>query len=41
MRSGFKQLLDEAVGRDAVIRMTGQYDPDLVFADTVSSLQLD
>jgi hypothetical protein len=40
MRSGFKQLLDEAVGRDAVIRMTGQYDPDLVFADTVASLQL-
>jgi hypothetical protein len=40
MRSGFKQLLDEAVGRDAFIRMTGQYDPDLVFADTVASLQL-
>ena len=40
MRSGFKQLLDEAVGRDAVIRMTGHYDPDLVFADTVASLQL-
>jgi len=40
MRTGFKQLLDEAVGRDAVIRMTGHYDPDLVFADTVASLQL-
>ena len=40
MRNGFKQLLDEAVGRDAVIRMTGHYDPDLVFADTVESLQL-
>ncbi|MFT4726303.1 MAG: hypothetical protein ACI9UN_000798 [Granulosicoccus sp.] len=40
MRSGFKQLLDEAVSRDAVIRMTGHYDPDLVFADTVTSLQL-
>ena len=40
MRSGFKQLLDEAVGRDAVIRMTGHYDPDLVFSDIVASLQL-
>jgi hypothetical protein len=40
LRKGFKQLLDEAVGRDAFIRMTGQYDPDLVFADTVASLQL-
>ncbi|MFK7855198.1 MAG: hypothetical protein AB8B79_13840, partial [Granulosicoccus sp.] len=25
MRKGFRQLLDEAVGRDAVIRMTGHY----------------
>lgn len=40
MRSGFKQLLDEAVGRDAVIRMTGHYDPDKVFTDTIESLQL-
>lgn len=40
MRRGIRQLLDEAVGRDAIIRMTGQYDPDLVFADTVASLQL-
>ena len=40
MRAGFGQLLDEAVGRDAVIRMTGHYDPDLVFSDVVASLQL-
>ena len=40
MRAGFRQLLDEAVGRDAIIRMTGHYDPDLVFADTVAGLQL-
>lgn len=32
-RQGFGQLLDEAVGRDAVIRMTGRYDPDLVFGE--------
>lgn len=40
MRAGFRQLLDEAVGRDAVIRMTGHYDPDLVFTDVVASLHL-
>lgn len=40
MQTGFRQLLDEAVGRDAVIRMTGHYDPDQVFTDTVASLQL-
>lgn len=40
MRAGFKQLLDEAVGRDAVIRMTGHYDPDKVFSDTIDSLKL-
>lgn len=40
MRAGFKQLLDEAVGRDAVIRMTGHYDPDTVFNDVIGSLQL-
>lgn len=40
MRKGFKQLLDEAVGRDAVIRMTGHYDPDVVFTDTIAALQL-
>jgi len=41
MRAGFRQLLDEAVGRDAVIRMTGHYEADKVFNDVVSSLQLD
>ena len=40
MRSGFKQLLDEALARDAVIRMTGRYDPDVVFTDVVGSLNL-
>ena len=40
MRSGFAQLLDEAVGRDTIIRMTGHYDPDLVFSDVVAALQL-
>jgi hypothetical protein len=40
MRSGFSRLLDEAVARDAVIRMTGHYDPDQVFTDVVASLQL-
>ena len=40
MRAGFKQLLDEALGRDAVIRMTGHYDPDKVFTDVVASLNL-
>jgi len=40
MQKGFKQLLDEAVARDAVIRLTGHYDPDLVFTDVLASLQL-
>lgn len=40
MRKGIRQLLDEAVGRDALIRLTGHYDPDKVFMDVVSSLQL-
>lgn len=40
MRAGFKQLLDEAVSRDAVIRMTGRYEPEAVFSDVVASLQL-
>lgn len=38
MRQGFRQLLDEAVARDAIIRMTGHYDPDRVFTDVVASL---
>ena len=41
MRAGFKQLLDEALARDAVIRMTGHYDPDKVFSDVISSLSLE
>lgn len=40
MRAGFRQLLDEALARDAVIRMTGRYDPDVVFTDVVNSLNL-
>ena len=40
MRAGFKQLLDEALARDAVIRMTGRFDPDVVFNDVVKSLNL-
>ena len=36
-RRGFAQLLDEAVGRDAVIRMTGRYDPDVVFGDILGT----
>ena len=40
MRAGFRQLLDEAVGRDAVIRMTGHYDPEQVFTDVVTALKL-
>ncbi len=39
-RSGFSSLIDEAVARDAVIRLTGRYDPDAVFADTVASKQM-
>jgi len=34
-RKGVSGLIDEAVARDAVIRMTGQYDSDAVFADTL------
>lgn len=30
-RGVFRTLLDEAVGRDAVIRMTGRYDPHAAF----------
>jgi len=30
-RAVFKALLDEAVGRDAVIRLTGRYDPAAAF----------
>lgn len=36
MRAGFSQLLDEAVSRDAVIRMTGHYDADVVFDEGVA-----
>lgn len=41
-RAGFRTLLDEAVGRDAVIRMSGRYDAsaafDAVLSDTASGL---
>ncbi len=39
-RDGFKELLDEAISRDAVIRMTGRYDPDAAFADALQSRRL-
>jgi len=32
LRSGLSGLLDEAVRRDALIRMTGHYDPDEAFS---------
>jgi len=35
-RDGFKQLLDEAVGRDAFIRLSGHYDPDKAFAEVLA-----
>jgi len=39
-REGFKELLDEAIARDAVIRMTGRYDPDAAFTDSLQSRRL-
>ena len=36
LRSGLRSLLDEAVGKDAIIRMTGHYDPDTAFADVLA-----
>jgi len=32
-RTGIRSLLDEAVRRDAVIRLTGRYDPEAAFGD--------
>jgi hypothetical protein len=37
LRSGLRGLLDEAVRRDAIIRMTSQYDPDKAFADVLAT----
>lgn len=34
-RQALKEILDEAVARDAMIRLTGRYDPDAAFADSV------
>jgi len=31
LKNGLSGLLDEAVRRDALIRMTGHYDPDAAF----------
>jgi len=39
-RSGISGLINEAVSRDAVIRMTDRYDPDAVFADTLAKRQM-
>lgn len=39
-RSGITGLINEAVTRDAVIRMTDRYDPDAVFADTLAKRQM-
>lgn len=35
-RKGFRSLLDESVSRDAMIRLTGRYDPDTAFAAVFS-----
>ncbi|MBX2839970.1 MAG: hypothetical protein KTR35_24150 [Gammaproteobacteria bacterium] len=39
-RLGISGLINEAVTRDAVIRMTDRYDPDAVFADTLAKRQM-
>lgn len=39
-RNGMMGLINEAVTRDAVIRMTDRYDPDAVFADTLAKRQM-
>jgi len=39
-RTGIRGLINEAVTRDAVIRMTDRYDPDAVFADTIAKRQM-
>lgn len=39
-RHGMMSLINEAVTRDAVIRMTDRYDPDAVFADTLAKRQM-
>jgi len=39
-RNGMMALINEAVTRDAVIRMTDRYDPDAVFADTLAKRQM-
>jgi len=37
LRSGLRGLLDEAVRRDALIRMTGHYDPDAAFTAVLNA----
>ena len=37
LKNGLSGLLDEAVRRDALIRMTSQYDPDAAFAAVLAS----
>jgi len=37
LRNGLRGLLDEAVRRDALIRMTGHYDPDAAFTAVLAS----
>ncbi len=39
-RNGLTGLMDESVRRDALIRMSGHYDPDQVFADTLAQRKL-
>ncbi len=36
LKAGLRGLLDEAVRRDALIRMTGHYDPDAAFTAVLS-----
>ena len=39
-RSGFADLLDEAIGHDAVVRLTGRYDADTALTTIASQYEL-
>ena len=39
-RSGFADLLDEAIGHDAVVRVTGRYDADAALTTIASQYEL-
>ncbi len=38
-REGLRALIDEAVGRDAIVRLTARYDADAAFAAAVATVQ--